>query len=225
MTPSSRRPLRVALVNDFELIVRGLADLLRAARTDIEVVELDVGTEPTTAVDVALFDTFGHARLGLERIDALVRDPAVGEVVVYTWHVADQQVEAALALGVRGVIAKSSTGGELADALHAVGRGDVVVSHEFRRVRGDDWPGRSSGLTEREGEVIACLANGLSNRDIADAINISQNTVKTHLKSIFQKLRVRSRTQAIGRIQSDDSFRRRLPVLGGREAAEHHSFG
>jgi DNA-binding NarL/FixJ family response regulator len=175
---------------------------------------------------VALFDTFGHARIGLERIDALVRNPAVHEVAVYTWHVAEQQVELALALGARGVIAKSSSSDELADALLRVSRGEVVVSREFRRVRGDTWPGKQLGLTEREGEVIACLANGLSNRDIGDAINISENTVKTHLKSIFQKLRVRSRTQAIARIQHDASFRRNAGAgqEPGRTAYEH-SFG
>ena len=215
------RPLRVALVNDYELIVRGLADMLRRSghEHDIEIVELDVGTEPFRAVDVALFDTFGHARIGLERIDALVRDPAVREVAVFTWHVAEHQVELALALGARGVLAKSSSSRELADALLAIGRGEVVVSREFRRVRGDSWPGKQLGLTEREGEVIACLANGLSNRDIGDAINISENTVKTHLKSIFQKLRVRSRTQAIARIQNDASFRRNATAARFRTRA------
>src|SRR5258706_340003 len=63
-------------------------------------------------------------------------------------------------------------------------------------------------LTERESEVVTFLASGMSNRDIADAMILSENTVKTHLKSIFQKIGVSSRAQAVARIVTDPAFQR-----------------
>ena len=67
-------------------------------------------------------------------------------------------------------------------------------------------PGHDLGLTLREGEVALFLAQGLRNRDIASALWVSENTVKTHLKSIFQKTAVKSRAEAIVRISRDASF-------------------
>jgi len=76
--------------------------------------------------------------------------------------------------------------------------------------QGAAWPGSALGLTRRESEIVACLITGKSNRDIAESLTLSENTVKTHLKSIFQKLNVRSRTQAMALIHGDPSFRRRI---------------
>jgi DNA-binding NarL/FixJ family response regulator len=105
-------------------------------------------------------------------------------------------------------MAKSISPVELTAALLAVDRGEVVISSEFRRQPGAPWPGSVLGLTRRESEIIACLVAGASNRDIADSLAVSENTIKTHLKSIFQKLNVRSRTQAMARVYGDPSFRR-----------------
>ena len=68
------------------------------------------------------------------------------------------------------------------------------------------WPGHDLGLTLRESEVALFLAQGMRNRDIATALWVSENTVKTHLKSIFQKTAVTSRAEAIVRISRDASF-------------------
>ena len=83
-----------------------------------------------------------------------------------------------------------------------------MVSEVFHRPRGYTWPGHDLGLTARESEVAAFLAQGLSNRDMAEALSISEHTVKSHLKAIFQKTGVASRAQAVARISDDFRFRR-----------------
>jgi DNA-binding NarL/FixJ family response regulator len=199
---------RVAVVNDFDLVVRGLAGMLDQFRDRLRVVELDVKTRPHHCVDIALFDTYGHPHNGIDQVSALADDPRVGAVVVYTWAITAEKCEAAVAAGARGVIAKSEPAEALARALIAVDGGELVVSGSFRRPQGYSWPGHDMGLTARESEVAAFLSEGLSNRDMADALLISEHTVKSHLKAIFQKTGVGSRAQAVARIAADPRFRR-----------------
>ena len=199
---------QVALVNDFELVLRGLAKMLDPLRDRLRVVELDVGVGPQHPVDVALFDTYGHPRNGIDRVRSLANDPRVGAVVVYTWAITNEQVDASIEAGARGVLAKSEPAEALAHALLAIDDGEVVVSEVFHRPRGYTWPGHDLGLTARESEVAAFLAQGLSNREMADALNISEHTVKSHLKAIFQKTGVASRAHAVARISDDPRFRR-----------------
>ena len=197
---------RVALVNDYEIVLRGLETMLRPFRDRIEVIELDVEHNPDEVVDVALFDTYGHPRLGLDRVAELARDPHVRAVAVYTWSFAPEQFDAARAAGARGVLAKSMSADALVDAIQQIGRQEEFVSARFGRSVRQPWPGYDLGLTLREGEVALFLAQGMRNRDIASALWVSENTVKTHLKSIFQKTSVSSRAEAIVRISRDSSF-------------------
>lgn len=198
----------MALVNDFELILRGLAGMLDPLRDRLLIVELDVGTNPEYRVDIALFDTYGHARGGIDRVRSLATDPRVGAVVVYTWSLPPGQLDAVLAAGARGVLSKSTPAEALADAFSAIDAGEIVVNPVFSRSRDRSWPGNEFGLTARESEVAALLADGLSNHAMADALYISEHTVKGHLKAIFQKTGVASRTQAVARIVEDADFRR-----------------
>ena len=203
------RPLRVALVNDFELVLRGIEGMLEPHSDRIEVVELDVRGNPTSRIDVALFDTYGQPQAVRDRVRALVDDPLVGAVAVYAWRLAPAQVEAAVAAGARGVLDKTMRASDLADALVAVAAGETVVSPEFCKPAGAHWPGQVFGLTVRESEVASLLLQGLSNREIADSLSISEHTVKTHLKGIFHKTGVSSRGQAAARIADEGDFRRR----------------
>lgn len=209
-SPLSRRTT-VALVNDYELVLRGVAGMLQSFRDQIEIVELDVNRNPDDRVDVALFDPYGHAQLGLDRVSSLARDPNVGRVAIYTWTLTSAQRDAAILAGACGIIAKSVSPSELAGALLEIAAGGQFVSSEFG-VGIDDglpWPGSDFGLTLRESEVAALLADGLSNKEIAIALWISENTVKTHLKAIFQKTGVSTRAQAVIRIASGPQFARR----------------
>ncbi len=199
--PVERTLITVALVNDFELVLRGTQYMLGRFPERLVVAELDVASNPDRRVDVALFDTYGHARGGVDRVQSLAADKRVGVVAVYTWRLPPGQVEALLAAGARGVLAKSLPAEVLADAVIAIHRGETVVSPVFARSSEYAWPGRDLGLTFRESEVAAFLADGCS--------IISEHTVKTHLKAVFRKTGVASRAGAAVRIAEDAGFRRR----------------
>jgi two-component system, NarL family, response regulator LiaR len=206
--------IRVALVNDYEIVLRGLESMLRPFQALIDVIELDVDHNPDECVDVALFDTYGHPRLGLDRIASLANDPHVRAVAVYSWSFTPEQFDAARAAGARGVLAKSMSAEALVDALRQIAHEEEFVSSHFGRNVRQPWPGHDLGLTLRESEVALFLAQGLRNREIASALWVSENTVKTHLKSIFQKTAVTSRAEAIVRISHDASFSQKRSAVG-----------
>jgi DNA-binding NarL/FixJ family response regulator len=210
----ARPRVRVALVNDYEIVLRGLESMLAPFHDVIDVVELDVDRNPDEWVDVALFDTYGHPRIGLDRIASLANDPHVGAVAVYTWSFTAERFDAARAAGARGVLAKSMPAEELVDAIQQIAHEHEFVSAHFGRNVRQPWPGHDLGLTLRESEVALFLAQGLRNRDIASALWVSENTVKTHLKSIFQKTAVSSRAEAIVRITHDTSFSPKRSSVG-----------
>jgi DNA-binding NarL/FixJ family response regulator len=217
--------IRVALVNDYEIVLRGLESMLKPFSDRIEVVELDVERNPRQSVDVALFDTYGHPRLGLDRVSSLAHDRHVGAVAVYTWSFTSERFKAARAAGARGVLAKSMSAEELVDAIQQIGRDEEFVSAHFGRSVRQPWPGHDLGLTLRESEVALFLAQGMRNRDIATALWVSENTVKTHLKSIFQKTSVSSRAEAIVRISRDASFSPKRPEHRGPSEPTKRSLG
>ena len=205
----ARARVRVALVNDYELVLRGVEAMLAPFADRVDVVELDVNQNPETPVAVALFDTYGNARLGLDRVASLSTDPHVGHVAIYTWSLTAEQRDAATSAGASGVIAKSTTAAGLVAAIEEIANGKEFVSPAFGRLVAQPWPGHDFGLTVRESEVAVFLAEGLTNRDIAAALWVSENTVKSHLKSIFRKAEVTTRGQAIARLMADAGFRRR----------------
>ena len=100
-------PLRVAIVNDYEVIVAGVMAMLAPRRHRVDVVELDVRQNPDNKVDVALFDSYGQPGLGLHRVRSLVADELVGSVAVYTWSLSNASRDAAFDAGARGLIAKT----------------------------------------------------------------------------------------------------------------------
>ena len=95
-TPPSKRTT-VALVNDYELVLRGIAEMLRPFRDRIDVVESDVDHNPEVRVDIALFDPYGNTRLGLDRVASLTQDSNVGKVAIYTWNLRADQRDSAIA--------------------------------------------------------------------------------------------------------------------------------
>jgi DNA-binding NarL/FixJ family response regulator len=200
------RPLRLTIVNDYELIVAGLGTMLKPYDDRVAVVEFDVRAEPEQTVDLVLFDTFGQPSLGLPRIRSMVESGRVGAVVVYTWTLSDSGRAAALEAGARGLVAKSLPTARLVEALEAVAAGELIDTGEFRPPGPGRWPGVDWGLTARESETLALLATGMGNRAIAEALYVSENTVRTHLKSVFRKLGVKSRSQAVARALTDASF-------------------
>ena len=183
-------PLTVAIVNDYELVVQGLAAMLEPFQDRVRVVELEVGGLPDGPADIALFDTFAGRRSALARVDAMAEDATVGKVVLYTWDLPDEFASDIGQRAVDAVILKSTSGVQLVEALERIHHGEPVAPDEH-----DVLPGVPT-LSEREREVLALLGCGLSNRQIADELYLSVDTIKTHVRKVFSKLGVANRTQA-----------------------------
>jgi DNA-binding NarL/FixJ family response regulator len=187
------RPIKVALVNDYEIILRGLRSMLEPFSDRIDVIELEVGGAPESRADVALFDTFASRRDALDRARAMIAERHVHHVVLYTFDAAEEFLEIARAVGVSGVVLKSATGEMLAAAIERVVAGERVgLDTVVRATRS----GSSPDLSPREQEVLALLALGRTNAEIGEQLFLSVDTVKTYVRRVFAKLGVNNRTQA-----------------------------
>jgi DNA-binding NarL/FixJ family response regulator len=206
--------IHIALANDYDIVVAGLAAMLAPFGDRVAVDELFVGElDPSLArpVDVLLFDTYGRSELGFEALTTLTANPSVRHVVIYTWEGRPPFVDRALRAGVSGWLTKSLAPAELVDALERVAGGEqVVIRNTVRAPRNAGlWPGQTAALTERESEVLSLLAKGLRNAEIAKAMFLSPETVKFHLRHLYRKLGVSSRGEAIAFAHSSEWFRLR----------------
>lgn len=200
MPKPSDGPITVALVDDYDVVVKGVANMLEPYRHRVVVAELDSTTSVDDDVDIALYDSFAQPEADHEEIKVLVANPRARRVVVYTWNFHPDLIESARQLGATGYLSKTLPARELVAALEAVHAGEVVVSEvasRTRNARGLDWPGRGEGLSEREAEVLALITQGKSNADVARLTYLSPNTVKSYIRTIYRKLGVGSRTQAV----------------------------
>jgi len=194
------KALRVALVNDYEVVVRGLAAMLHAYQDVIQVVELDLNKPVAEVVDVALYDTFASTQGDRADVHDLAANPRVGRVVVYSWNLDDALINAAITNGVGGYVSKGVPASQLVTALQQICAGgpQVWVDTQGRpAVTAGDWPGREEGLTARESEVLALITQGLSNAKIADRTHLSINSVKTYIRSAYRRIGATSRTEAV----------------------------
>jgi two-component system, NarL family, response regulator LiaR len=196
-----RETIRVALVNDYEIVLEGLRALLRLYGPQIRVVELDVREKPQHAVDVTLFDTYGEARSMHERVMELASDPTNGAIVVFSFSDDAALASTNLRAGAQGFISKAIPAPQIVDGIRAAARGDKVMlikrSQRAEMASELRWPGRAVRLTERESELLALLPTGMTNRELGAHLYISENTIKTQLRSLFAKLNVRNRVQAV----------------------------
>ena len=192
-----KRLLRLAIVDDYPIVVAGVASFL--ASESIAVVETAAMTPVLTDVDIILYDTFGQVQgVGIALQD-FVRDSGA-KVVIYSWNLEPEMIRQAMAGGASGYLSKVLTGPEVVAALERVMRGEIVViTGDYETSVGGvgDWPGRSAGLSPREAEVLALITQGLSNVEVADRAFLSPNTVKTYIRSAYRKIGVQSRSQAI----------------------------
>ena len=191
--------IRVALVNDDEIIVRGLDAMLRNYSDRIQIVELNASKPVATSVDIALYDTFGMGQGNGTAVQRLVVSPRVKAVAVYTWNFQPWLTRDTLNQGVRGYLSKSLPAARLVEALCAIAAGQLVVSPSRSRsaLVGGDWPGRAEGLTAREAEVLSIITMGLSNQEIAERTLLSLNSIKSYIRSAYRKIDVDSRSKAV----------------------------
>ena len=193
-------PLTIALVDDYDVVLVGLAHLFDDHRDRVVVVEIDATTTLDDQADVVLYDSFAQPESDHEEVAALLRSPRAGCVAVYTWNFHPELVEAALRQGARGYLSKAMSAEELVAALERIHGGEVVVTEVSGRVvsaPGLDWPGRDQGITDRESEILALITQGRSNAEVAQLTYLSPNTVKSYIRSIYRKIGVDSRTRAV----------------------------
>jgi DNA-binding NarL/FixJ family response regulator len=193
-------PILVAIVNDYDVVLAGVARMLERYRDRLVIAELDANNPVSDAVDIVLYDNFAQPESDRDEVSTLVANPRARHVVVYTWNFAPDLVESARRQGVHGYLSKTLPARDLVTALVAVHAGEVVISEAPRRARsapGLDWPGRGEGLTDRESEILALITQGLSNAEVAQLTFLSPNTVKSYIRAVYRKIGVGSRTQAV----------------------------
>ncbi|MFG2663142.1 response regulator [Streptomyces sp. NPDC048387] len=206
-TPGASGRIRVLLVDDHQVVRRGLRTFLEV-QEDIEVVgEAADGAEGTARAeelrpDVILMDVTMPGTDGIEALRRLrdLGNPA--RVLVVTSFTEQRTVVPALRAGAAGYLYKDIDPDALAGAIRSVHAGHVLLQPEVAEAllaAQDDQgapAGRPGSLTEREREVLGLIADGRSNREIARALVLSEKTVKTHVSNILMKLDLSDRTQA-----------------------------
>ena len=193
----TQRRLRLAIVDDYAVVVAGVANFL--AEENIDVVETGASQTVLSDVDVVLYDTFAQIQGNGIDLEDLVRDSGA-KVVIYSWNLHPEMIVQAIAGGARGYLSKILTGPQIVDALQRVMAGEVVIlpgNNESSVDGPGDWPGRSAGLSPREAEIVALITQGLSNQGIADRAFLSINSVKTYIRTSYRKMGVERRSQAV----------------------------
>jgi NarL family two-component system response regulator LiaR len=197
--PSSTGPLRIAIINDYEIIVTGVANMLAPHTDRVEVVELDSQVPLASDVDVILFDTFAHVPGGTMSLSVVIKGGGP-KIVVYTWSTDPTAVQQALAQGAAGYLSKTMPPPDLIQALEDIHSGAVVTSDTYEVLLGresEDTPAHDFGLSAREAEVVALIAKGLSNEEIGRTLFLSVNSIKTYIRTAYAKMGVHSRSQAV----------------------------
>ncbi len=186
--------------------------MLAAFNNRVTVVGQAVGPDHVLSVvddlnpDIVLCDVRMQGSSGLDVCQQLrVRDPD-RKVVMLSVYDDEQYLFEAFRVGAAGYLLKSISSEELVRQLEFVHRGETAIDPGMaaravdtaaRLQRDEFWPGARQGLTQRESEILSFVVNGLSNRAIAAKLVIGDETVKTHLSSIYRKLGVNDRTGAV----------------------------
>ncbi|MCM0622266.1 helix-turn-helix transcriptional regulator [Nocardioides bruguierae] len=184
----SSPPLRIGLLGEPELVVRGLGPLLATA--DEGAVDLRVVPAATAQheVDVVLLDPQPPDGRGPASRTAWIAGVAPARVLAWTWRLHPAVVRGTLAAGAHGIVAKSAPAAELLRAMRTVaGGGSVVPPTEPM------FP----GLSDRQSEVLVLIGQGLSNDEIAATLRVSVNSVKTYIREIYSRTGTSRRTQAV----------------------------
>jgi len=205
--------VRVLIVDDHSLFRRGIASVLSNEKSLKVVGEAVDGLEAIEktkqiAPDVILMDLSMPRCSGLEAIQAIQTEMPQINILVLTVSEMEADLLAAVKYGARGYLLKKAEPEELIHAITHIAQGGVIISPlmaaklltEFKElsagVKKKPSEKAEADLSPREDEVLRLVAQGATNREIADSLFISENTVKTHLKNIMEKLHLANRSQA-----------------------------
>ena len=215
-------PVRVVLVDDHEMVIEGLKAMLAPFASRVEVVGEAVGAEKAMAVidelkpDIVLSDIRMAGVSGLDLCREIrERDPD-RKVILLSVYDDEQYLFQAMRVGASGYLLKGISSDELVRQLEGVQAGSTAIdaglaaraAETAARLQSNQfWPGARHGLTQRESEILSLVVAGLSNRGIAAKLVIGEETVKTHLSSVYRKLGVGDRTSAAAMALREGIFR------------------
>ena len=194
------RAIRVRVVDDHVTVREGLAAIL-ARQADMEVVAEAANGREAVALwrihrpDVVLLDLRMPVLDGIGTIDRIRSEDASARILVLTTFDTDVEISGAIKAGAKGYLLKDAPRETLLDAIRKVDSGETIIPAALvtKLASGVSF----DALTTREQDVLTLVARGRSNKEIASALMITETTVKSHLRSVFAKLRVLSRTEAI----------------------------
>ncbi len=198
--------VRVVIADDHAVVREGTRQILER-QPGVEVVgEAADGPGALAAIrgarpDVAVLDLRLPGRSGIDVTrEATAEQPSL-RVLILSAYDDEDYVIAAVQAGASGYVLKTVTEDELASAVARVARGEAVVAPTLVHKLAERWSRPPAAardpLTERESQVLALVVQGLRNREIGEALGLSPRTVEVHLKNVYGKLGVRSRTQAV----------------------------
>jgi len=214
MSEAKAPRVRVFVADDHPVYREGVARAIKA-RPEFELIgEAENGRQALETIksllpDVAVLDVQMPGLQGSEVLHAIKRDGVPTRVVLLSAHVDSETVYRAVASGAGAYLSKESSRERICDAVAAVARGEVVLSAEVQAGLASEIQIRERderpALTPREHEILVLTANGQSAPAIGKQLHLSQSTVKTHLKSLYEKLGVSDRAAAVA-----ESMRRGL---------------
>lgn len=198
------------IVDDHEIVRRGIADVVAAAEG------LEVVAEAATVADgirrgellkpqVALVDLQLPDGTGIDLIRALSQSSPDTRCIVLTSFDDDDAVAAGVEAGARAYVLKTVRGAEIVDVVRAVAAGRVLLDERTLTRRRQANPDPTSSLTASESRVLDLVAKGMTNRDIATELGLAEKTVKNHVTSMLAKLGLSRRTQVIAWVANQHS--------------------
>jgi DNA-binding NarL/FixJ family response regulator len=207
--------INVLVVDDHRVVRAGLVALLRQNQSLNVVGEAGNGEEAVRLAgqlqpDVVLMDMQMPVMTGVEATQRIKAQWPAIQVLVLTTYDDDELIWGGLQAGAKGYLLKDAPPEELLQGIKAVAAGQSLlppqIAAKVMQVISQGGPGGKSEsadqLTERELEILGLMAQGAANKEIAASLYISENTVKTHISNLFQKLDVRDRTEAVTRALS-----------------------
>ena len=194
-----KQPIRILIVENQTLTRAGIKTIL-SEQSDFEI----VGEAQTSASGLRLFEqtkpdvTILGLRLpdscAVDEIERYLKESGQGKIIVLADHAGDAEISRSLKNGASGYICKDVSAGDLVKAIRAVHAGKKYLQTEVANVLNENFG--QEELTKSERKILQAIVAGKANKEIAFDLNVSENTVKTHVKNVFEKLGVSDRTSA-----------------------------